>query len=140
MVVGSILPLYEEKPQSEFSYLEWDTAPEILYADPERLPSSVTCYTDPFTWSVAQKNVITTLASLSTAMGSYSAGAYTSGLDQMMEEWHVSRLVLLAGITTFTAGFALPPLVLGPFSEVGYCGFLLLFLHRVGRVSWRVRE
>ncbi|CUS08262.1 unnamed protein product [Tuber aestivum] len=118
MVVGSIFPLYEGKPQPEFSYLEWDTAPEILCADPERLPSSVTCYTDPFTWPVAQKNGITILASLSTAMGAYSAGAYTSGLDQMMEEWHVSRLVLLAGITTFTAGFALPPLVLGPFSEV----------------------
>ncbi|PWW80113.1 MFS general substrate transporter [Tuber magnatum] len=118
VVANLLLSSYAEKPQSEFSYLEWDTPSGDLYADPERLPSSVTCYTDPFTWPMAQKNAIVALASLSTAMGAYSAGAYTSGLDKMMEEWHVSRLVLLGGITTFTAGFALPPLVLGPFSEV----------------------
>ncbi|KAG0134766.1 major facilitator superfamily domain-containing protein [Tuber indicum] len=118
IVDDSPAPPYAEKLPSEFSYLEWNTPPEALYADPDQLPSTVTCYTDPFTWSRAQKNAILILTSLSTAMGAYSASAYTSGIDEMMEEWHVSRIVMLLGITTFTIGFAVPPLVLGPLSEV----------------------
>ncbi|CAZ84632.1 unnamed protein product [Tuber melanosporum] len=118
IVDDSPAPPYAEKLPSGFSYLEWNTPPEALFADPEQLPSTVTCYTDPFTWPRAQKNAILILTSLSTAMGAYSAGAYTSGIDEMMEEWHVSRIVMLLGITTFTIGFAVPPLVLGPLSEV----------------------
>ncbi|RPA97211.1 MFS general substrate transporter [Choiromyces venosus 120613-1] len=105
-------------PSSESNYLEWNTPPEALYADPEQLPSSVTCYTDPFTWSRGQKNAIMVLACFSTGMSAYAAGAYTSGIDQMMEEWNVSRLALLVGVTAFTTGFAVAPLVLAPLSEV----------------------
>jgi len=108
-----------EKPPPELNYLEWDTPLEALYGDLEQLPSSVTRYTDPFTWPRAQKNSIMVIAGFSTALGAYASGAYTSGMDQMMEEWHVSRVALLVGITVFTIGFAVPPMVLSPLSEVG---------------------
>jgi len=108
-----------EKQPPESNYLEWNTPLEALYGELEQLPSSVTRYTDPFTWPRAQKNAIVVVAGVSTALGAYASGAYTSGMDQMMEEWHVSRVALLVGITVFTIGYAVPPMVLNPLSEVG---------------------
>lgn len=115
-----------EKQPPESNYLEWNTPLEALYADLEQLPSSVTRYTDPFTWPRTQKNAIMVLAGFSTALGAYAAGAYTSGMDQMMEEWHVSRMALLVGIVVFTIGFAVPPMVLSPLSEVSIVIFSLV--------------
>lgn len=103
-----------------YKYLEWSTQPGEIYPFPERLPSSVTKQTDPFTWSAKQKRMILTLACFSTGMAAYSGGAYTSGLDQMSVEWGVSRVALLVGITTFTTGFAVAPLFLAPLSEVSH--------------------
>jgi len=36
----------------------------------------------------------------------------------MSREWHVSNVAILVGICTFTAGFAVAPMVLAPFSEI----------------------
>ncbi|KAF2275841.1 MFS general substrate transporter, partial [Westerdykella ornata] len=36
----------------------------------------------------------------------------------MSQEWHVSNVAALVGITMFTSGFAIAPMVLAPFSEV----------------------
>jgi hypothetical protein len=36
----------------------------------------------------------------------------------MKEEWHVSTVAILCGITTFTSGFGVAPMVLAPFSEI----------------------
>lgn len=106
---------------SNYGYLEWDTPNEGLYPDPSQLPGSVLSYTDPFTWPAARKNSILALACVSTGVASYAAGAYTSGISQMEEEWGVGRVPLLVGVATYTAGFASAPLVLAPFSEVGSC-------------------
>jgi hypothetical protein len=40
------------------------------------------------------------------------------GQQQMKEEWHVSTVAILCGITTFTSGFGVAPMVLAPFSEI----------------------
>lgn len=104
--------------RTTYKYIEWSTQPEELYPFPERLPSSVTKQTDPFTWSPKQKRMILALACFSTGMAAYSGGAYTSGLDQMSVEWGVGRVALLVGVTTFTTGFAIAPLLLAPLSEV----------------------
>lgn len=104
--------------RTTYKYIEWSTQPEELYPFPERLPSSVTSQTDPFTWSPKQKRMILALACFSTGMSAYSGGAYTSGLDQMSVEWGVGRVALLVGVTTFTTGFATAPLFLAPLSEV----------------------
>lgn len=101
-----------------YKYLEWTTQLSELYPFPERLPSSVTKQTDPFTWSSKQKGMILALACYSTGMAGYAGGAYTSGLDQMSAEWGVGRVALLVGITTFSTGFAIAPLFLAPLSEV----------------------
>jgi len=36
----------------------------------------------------------------------------------MQEEWNVSQLAITVGVTTFTTGFAIAPMVLAPFSEI----------------------
>jgi MFS family permease len=36
----------------------------------------------------------------------------------MSSEWNVSRVAALVGVATFTAGFAIAPLFLAPFSEI----------------------
>lgn len=62
--------------------------------------------------------MILALACFSTGMTAYAAGAYTSGISQMSEEWGVGRTALLVGVTTYTTGFAIAPLFLAPLSEV----------------------
>lgn len=106
--------------QTIYKYLEWSTQLSELYPTPERLPPSVTKQTDPFTWDPKQKMIILVLGCFSTGMAAYSAGAYTSGLNQMLAEWDVSRVALLVGVTMFTTGFAVAPLFLAPLSEVSW--------------------
>lgn len=104
--------------QKTYRYLEWSTLPSDIYPFPERLPASVMKQTDPFTWKKEQKSMILALACFSTGMTAYAAGAYTSGISQMSEEWGVGRTALLVGVTTYTTGFAIAPLFLAPLSEV----------------------
>lgn len=75
-------------------------------------------YASPFQWSLRRKRFITCLSCLATAVTAYTAGSYSPATDQMMAEWQVGRLVILLGITLFTAGFAIAPMVLAPFSEI----------------------
>jgi multidrug resistance protein len=58
------------------------------------------------------------LSCLVTICAAYNAGAYSPGVEQMSEEWNVSRVATLVGITTFTVGFGIAPMVLAPFSEL----------------------
>ncbi|KAH9827009.1 Fungal trichothecene efflux pump (TRI12) [Teratosphaeria destructans] len=78
----------------------------------------LTPYTSPFLWSPRRKRLFTALSATSTMLAAYSAGAYTSGEDQMAAHWHVSRVAMTLGVTVFTVGFAVAPMVLAPFSEI----------------------
>ena len=104
--------------QVDYRYLEWTTPLDKLCDHPENLPKQVTGLTDPFKWSDAHKNVVLTLCCLSTFVAAYTAGAYTSGLNQMMVEWNMGRVPLLVGVTAYTTGFAIAPMFLAPMSEV----------------------
>ncbi|KAJ8612166.1 hypothetical protein MRB53_037556 [Persea americana] len=53
-------------------------------------PPDLRAYTNPFEWS----------------------------LDGMTAEWHISRFVALLGITVFTIGFAISPMLIAPLSEI----------------------
>jgi len=75
-------------------------------------------YVSPFEWSQWRKTYVTWVACLSTVCAAYSAGAYSSGEEQMAREWHVSGVATEVGITTFTCGFAAFPMFLAPFSEI----------------------
>jgi hypothetical protein len=70
---------------------------------PPPLPDMVQ-YTSPFEWSAMRKNIIIWISCIITALTAFSAGAYSPGVGQMTEEWHVGSVAALVGITTFTCG------------------------------------
>ncbi|KAK5162979.1 uncharacterized protein LTR77_011034 [Saxophila tyrrhenica] len=75
-------------------------------------------YTNPFQWPSSRKSFMTWMGCLSTMITAYTAGAYAAGNEQYMEEWNISQPVAGVGIAIFTAGFAIAPMFLAPFSEI----------------------
>ena len=72
----------------------------------------------PLTWSESRKTLTTWLCCASTVLSAYSAGSYGPPATQMMDYFGVGQVAILVGITTFTLGFAIAPMVLAPFSEL----------------------
>ncbi|KAF1990448.1 MFS general substrate transporter [Aulographum hederae CBS 113979] len=114
-----------EKP-IVYHYLTFSTdlpCPATIYpphpnASPPPPPPNLTKFQDPFTWSTNKKRYIIWLSCVATALTAFTAGSYSPGISQMEEEWHVSDIAILVGITTFTTGFGIAPMVLAPFSEI----------------------
>ena len=110
----------------EWLYLTWDAhipspaIPTSKHIDHNVFPSTSTYeqYTSPFTWSEARKRFITWLSCAATVVTAYTAGSYTAGDEQLMAYWHVSHVVITVGVTVFTCGFAIAPMILAPFSEI----------------------
>ncbi|KAF2741784.1 putative MFS multidrug transporter [Sporormia fimetaria CBS 119925] len=75
-------------------------------------------YTSPFDWSPKRKNMIIWISCVITCLTAFTAGAYSPGVPQMTQEWGISNVAALVGITMFTSGFAIAPMVLAPFSEI----------------------
>ncbi|KAG0645664.1 Major facilitator superfamily multidrug transporter mdrA [Hyphodiscus hymeniophilus] len=75
-------------------------------------------FTSPFLWSKSRKNFTVWLSSIATMITAYTAGSYSPATTQMSAEWHVGKVTILLGITTFCVGFAIAPMVLAPFSEI----------------------
>ena len=118
-----------ENPEHEeivWQYLTFETAlphPTTIYPtqpDQKPLPEppNLLKYTDPFDWSESRKSFTISASCVITALTAFSAGAYTPGMEQMTEKWGVSKVAALVGMTTFTTGFAIAPMVLAPFSEI----------------------
>lgn len=107
-------------------YLTFETDlphPSSLQPPYEGAPPSPECpnlkkYGNPFDWSPKHKSIILWVSCVATAMTAFTAGSYSPGVTQMSEEWHVSRVACLVGITIFTCGFAVAPMALAPFSEI----------------------
>ena len=75
-------------------------------------------FTSPFCWSEKRKNILTWMSCAATMFTAYTAGSYSSGIGQMREEWDVSEVEATLGITLFTCGFGIAPMILAPFSEI----------------------
>ncbi|CAA9965728.1 mfs multidrug [Pyrenophora teres f. maculata] len=107
-------------------YLTFDTElphPSTIHAtqygqEPPPEPPNLVKYTNPFDWSEKRKKFTVWISCLITTLTAFSAGAYSPGVYQMTQEWGVSSVAALVGITTFTTGFAFAPMVLAPFSEI----------------------
>ena len=117
-------PLNEDEPLT-YHYLTFETElppPTSLgpcrdgSAAPE--PPDLRNYVSPFTWSESRKTCMTWLSCAVTVVTAYTAGSYSPASQQMSEYWHVSQVAIYVGITTFTTGFAIAPMVLAPFSEL----------------------
>ncbi|KAK8017003.1 major facilitator superfamily transporter [Apiospora rasikravindrae] len=112
-------------------YLTFDTELPLINAGAESssataaattdlLPPApdLTPYGDPHAWPESRKNVMLLLSCIATLLTAYAAGAYSPPTDLMAAEFGCSRTAVLVGITLFTTGFALAPMVLAPLSEI----------------------
>ncbi|KAL9121528.1 MAG: hypothetical protein Q9187_001913 [Circinaria calcarea] len=120
----------EDEAQADFpityQYLTFDTElphPTHLCSKDEKggpapEPPDLANYISPFTWSESRKNLTTWLSCVATVVTAYTAGAYSAGSIEMSREFGVSQIAIFVGITTFTTGFAIAPMVLAPFSEI----------------------
>lgn len=100
-------------------------------------------YTNPFEWSKARKNFIIAISCIATSLTAYTAGAYAPAVRGMSEEFGVSNVAVLVGITTFCAGFAIAPMFLSPFSELNgrYPVFVAAgVLYEVGQICCAVTQ
>jgi multidrug resistance protein len=100
------------------AYLSQPNYPHSSQASPPAQCPNLDKYTSPFLWSARRKTIITYLSCAATAVTAYTAGSYSSGSAQMQAEWNVSETAIAVGITTFTCGFGIAPMVLAPFSEI----------------------
>lgn len=100
-----------------YRYLEFDTeipTPNGLYQTskegqkPPPPQPDLGKYTSPFEWPEKRKNAIIWISCVITSLTAFTAGAYSPGVGQMTEEWNVSSVAALAGITTFCAGMHFP--------------------------------
>ena len=94
----------------------WGSLPSDHIRPPD--PPDLQKYASPYTWSESRKRIITWLSCAVTVTCAYSAGAYSPASNQLSEYWGVSQVATYVGITTFTTGFAIAPMVLAPFSEI----------------------
>ncbi|QMW41533.1 hypothetical protein G4B11_004857 [Aspergillus flavus] len=110
----------------EYLYLNFDTtlphpvgitSPQPEQASPPPCPN-LTKYASPFMWAESRKTVVTVISCCVTAMSAYAAGSYTPPADELTAKWNVSRVVYNLGISLYTLGFAIAPMVLAPFSEI----------------------
>ena len=75
-------------------------------------------YDNPLEWSRPRKKFMTVLSCSVNMTAAYSAGSYASPADVLTQKWGISRVVFNLGITIFTIGFGIAPMVLAPFSEI----------------------
>ena len=106
-----------------YHYLDFDTelpSPTSLqdYSSHPPEPPNLRNLGSPFEWSETRKNLITWLSCAVTVCTAYTAGSYAAAADQLMGKWDISRVAFNVGITTFTTGFSVAPMVLAPFSEL----------------------
>lgn len=124
------VPISEQAPTTsihndvEYRYLTFDSdIPLIPILPPGSKVDLPSCpnlkkYDDPFTWSLTRKKLLTYLSCSVNITAAYSAGAYASPTFQLTKKWGISAVAYKTGITTFTAGFAVAPMILAPFSEI----------------------
>src|ERR1700761_909198 len=77
----------------------------------------LTAYENPFNWSLKRKKFMTYLSCSVNITAAYAAGSYASPTAQLTEKWGISAVVYRIGITIFTVGFGVAPMLLAPFSE-----------------------
>ncbi|KAB8336707.1 hypothetical protein FH972_021017 [Carpinus fangiana] len=110
----------------EYRYFTYDTLiPDLINVPSDssiKVPPpdypDLSSFRDPLAWSKPRKMVLTWLSCVGTALSAMTAGMYAPPIEQMSEEWNISRVKAIIGITIFTAGFAIAPMVLAPFSEL----------------------
>jgi multidrug resistance protein len=75
-------------------------------------------WANPTAWSSTYKLFLSILGCVANFSTTYAGGSYTSGVNAMAREWDVSSTAVLVGVTIYTVGFAIAPMILAPLSEL----------------------
>ena len=104
----------EKTPQADPAALKAEVDDDVIWVDfPPGDPEN------PFNFSKTRKWCITILGVLFTAEVAATASAYVPGIPSMERDLNITNHELsMLGIAVYPLGFALPPLVLAPLSEV----------------------
>ncbi|EEP77935.1 conserved hypothetical protein [Uncinocarpus reesii 1704] len=129
-------------PPVEYAYLGFNSPlPSPIDYSAAKQPSlpgppDLKRYTSPFEWPNTRKYVITALACTVTVLAAAAAGCYSPPEAELTRAWGISGVVYNIGITVFTLGFGIAPMVLAPFSEINgrrpmfiYSGILFTVCH-----------
>ncbi|KAL3259627.1 hypothetical protein ABHI18_005223 [Aspergillus niger] len=88
---------------------------------------------NPVLWSPVTRWFITITAAVATLVVALVSSAYTGGVAQIIDEFHVSTEVATLGVSLFVLGFAIGPLLWAPLSEM--YGRQLLFIVTYGALT-----
>ncbi|KAH8887268.1 putative MFS multidrug transporter [Thozetella sp. PMI_491] len=84
----------------------------------ESAQAAIIKFGSPLAWSSSRRQAVVLTCCISAVFASFASSSYAPAKAQLVAEWGVSPVAALVGITTFTTGFALAPMVLAPMSEV----------------------
>ncbi|KAF2863357.1 putative MFS multidrug transporter [Piedraia hortae CBS 480.64] len=109
-----------------WQYLTFDTelpAPSLVSHASGTMPTTpdppnLKKYTSPFLWSYRRKLLTTIISVTATLLSAFAPGSYIAGEIQMRREWGLSVVALSVGISVYTWGFAIAPMMLAPLSEI----------------------
>ncbi|KAK3196540.1 Efflux pump fub11 [Lecanicillium sp. MT-2017a] len=73
---------------------------------------------NPVTFSKGRKWLITLIQAAATLAVSFASSAYSGGVIEILMDFHVSREVVILGVSMFVLGFAIGPLIWAPLSEL----------------------
>jgi MFS family permease len=122
--VSRRVPGSPEADDIEYRYLTFETdVPVTPVLPPDSKAELPPCpnlkdYDNPLTWSLTRKKLMTYLSCSVNIAAAYSAGSYASPTVQLTEKWGISAVAYKVGITIFTVGFGVAPMILAPFSEI----------------------
>ena len=122
----SNIPIFtsHDAPEIEYHYLTFESDIPLTPVLPPNVKTelppcpNIGDYDNPMTWPLTRKNLVTYLCSSVNILAAYASGAYASPAYVLTEKWSISEVAYLAGITIFTVGFGVAPMVLAPFSEI----------------------
>ena len=77
---------------------------------------------NPRNWSSPKKLLVTFQICFLTTSVYIGSAIYTAGLPGVVQQFHVSEVSALVGLTLFVLGYALGPMVWAPMSEIPYIG------------------
>ena len=103
-----------------YQYLTYETILPELETHSSQSPAAPNLrrYDSPFEWPERRKSFTLWLTCLATCVSGTTAGSFSAAVPGMSNEWHVSEVAMLVGITMFCCGFGIAPMVLAPFSEI----------------------
>ena len=83
---------------------------------------------NPYNWPLSFKAIFIAEISLLTTCVYMASALYTPGIEQMMEELHVSQTVALLPLTFFVIGYGIGPMIFSPMSENAIFGRTFIYI------------